>query len=286
MQSMHRPSRWSRRRRSTLCSRWRSLTSRADGQSGHGRAFLTRLTQSTPLAASRGLPNTRTVPQTDTVPADAPLAVEVTTWPPTPAAAPELRRWLCRGWRRRPVDQFIPAVPDGLIAACWPMALRRSSRFSPPAAATSIRAVVVAHRDGVKVLPRPASSFAVAHGAARLHFPGSFRCVVWSQPDLRARSFVLRPRLLVIGARLDECPLRREKRQPCLDDPVQLPLLHPRPPWFSLWHSITSASGRPLDAVQNRPAVGDHPSTTGSRAIRTPPAHRPPSGDLPRGLWP
>ena len=201
------------------------LTSLADGQSRRGRTLLTRLTQPARPGRFAGFPQTRTVPQTDTVPADAPLAVEVTKSPPTAAAAAEFRRWLCRGWRRRPVNQFIPAVPDGLIAVHagrWCCAvLAASHRLRPPASCRRHRTSRYTSFRGQRRRLRSSMQ------PPGLRFARGFRCVVWSQPDLRARSFVLRPRLLVIGARLDECPLCREKRQPCLDDPVQLPCFIP-----------------------------------------------------------
>ena len=58
------------------------LTSLADGQSGRGRAFLTRLAQPARPCGFARFPKTRTVPQTDTVPADAP-SLEVSKRPPT-----------------------------------------------------------------------------------------------------------------------------------------------------------------------------------------------------------
>ena len=221
-----------------------ALTSLADRQSGCSRAFLARLTQPPHPSGFARFPNTRTVPQPDAAPADAPF-VEITKRPPPPAAAAELRRRLHRRWWRRPVDQFVPAVPDGLVAM----------HAGPRCSAVSARA----HRNPAQChAPAPQRRHLPRAGCLRrrpmgraLPFARGFRCVVWSQPKLRARSFVLRPRLLVVCARLDECPLRREERQPGLDD-----------------HMMTTSSSPCIGPISRKSPTLRHRITAGRRVVR------------------
>ena len=105
------------------------------------------------------------------------------------------------------------------------------------------------------------------------------RCVVWRQPNLRARSFVLHSRLLVSCARLDECPLCREKRQPCLDDSVQLPLPHLLP--------LVLGSRASYHRRFRSPGLDAHGRPCDTRRMMARSTARPPAGgkaDLPRDM--